>query len=176
MLADGSPESLREERERVVARLEEELSGLVTRQEQLRAELAACEAFAPRVAAGFRGGPKDHLRQEHRPEPVQAFREGRIAEVWAAVSVGLLLVFAAAAVAMDAPWFTALLILLGGAVLVDSILRGNVVPLLLNTTVVLGMIAAVVLLYEFFWLFVIAGLAAAGVLIIANNLREVRRG
>jgi hypothetical protein len=50
------------------------------------------------------------------------------------------------------------------------------VTLLLNTTVVLGVIAAGVLLYEFFWAFAIAGLAAAGVLIIANNLREVRRG
>ena len=66
-------------------------------------------------------------------------------------------------------------ILPGCALLVDGILRGHVVRLLLNTTVGLGVIAAFVLLYEFFWLFVIAGLAAAGILIIANNLREVRR-
>jgi hypothetical protein len=77
--------------------------------------------------------------------------------------------------AAGAPWFTALLILIGGAILVDSILRGSVLTLLLNTTVTLGIIAAIVLLYEFFWLFVFAGLAAAGILILANNLREVRR-
>jgi hypothetical protein len=85
------------------------------------------------------------------------------------------LILAAVAVAVGAPWFTALLILGGGAILVDNILRGSLVGLLLNMTVVLGVIAAVVLVYEFFWAFVLAGLAAAGILILANNLREVRR-
>src|SRR5688572_7758564 len=175
MTATGATKGLRDERARQIEALEAELRQLARRQEELRVELAACEAFAPQVQKGYRGGPKDHLRHERSPEPEQTFHEGRIAEVWAAASIGLLLVMAAVLLAAGAPWFTALLILIGGAILVDSILRGSVLTLLLNTTVTLGIIAAIVLLYEFFWLFVFAGLAAAGLLILANNLREVRR-
>jgi hypothetical protein len=175
LTATGATRTLREVRGRDVEALEGELHGLVGRQEQLRSEFAACADFAERVDAGYRAGPKDHLRQERKPEPGQTFHEGRIAELWAAASVGLLLILAAVAVAVGAPWFTALLILGGGAILVDNILRGSLVGLLLNMTVVLGVIAAVVLVYEFFWAFVLAGLAAAGILILANNLREVRR-
>jgi hypothetical protein len=109
------------------------------------------------------------------PEPAQTFHEGRIAELWAAASIGLLLLVGAALLAIGAPWFTALILLIGGSVLVDHILRGTIVEFLLDVTIVLALVTAFVLVYELFWWLALAALAAAGLAVLANNLREVRQ-
>jgi hypothetical protein len=109
------------------------------------------------------------------PEPPQTFREGRIAELWAAGSIGFLLLFGSALIAVGAPWFTALFLLIAGAVLVDNILRGTAVHFLLSASIVLALITGLVLIYKFFWWIALAALAAAGLLILTNNLRELRR-
>jgi hypothetical protein len=172
---DGSLRGLLKEREEQIDHRETELRRLAAREEELRASEALCQQMQERVRSGQRVGPKDHIRHHQTPEPPQAFREGRIAELWAAASIGLLLLLGSALVVLGAPWFTALLLLVAGAVLVDNILRGTAVRLLLNVSIVLAIVTALVLAYEFFWWLVLAALAAAGILVLANNLRELRK-
>jgi hypothetical protein len=164
---------LRECNQRIDA-LGTELNELTAREEQRRAAARACRELQERVRAGLRPGPKDHIHRLQTPEPAQTFREGRIAELWAAVSIGSLFLVAAVLLAVDAPWFTALIVLVGGAVLVDHVLRGTIVPFLLSATIVLALLTSLVLVYETFWALVLVALASMGLLILAGNLREVK--
>ena len=171
-------ESLRELRQRRKSQLSEieaNLKQLAAEESELHAAAGACQQLEERRRNGYRPGPKDHIRRGMTPEPAQAFQEGRIAELWAAVSIGMLLVLGAALVAIGAPWFTAIILLIGGSVLVDHILRGSVVQFLLDATIVLALLTALVLVYQFFWWLVLVALALAGLAILANNLREVRQ-
>jgi hypothetical protein len=84
------------------------------------------------------------------------------------------LLLAVALIAAGVHEISAVVIVIAGAVLVDSILQGTVVRLLLNTTVVLAVIATAVLIYEFFWQFSLVAIAAIGVLVLTENLRELR--
>jgi hypothetical protein len=58
---------------------------------------------------------------------------------------------------------------------VDHILQGTVVRFLLDATIVLALLTALVLVYQFFWWLVLTALAVAGLAILANNLREMRQ-
>jgi chaperonin cofactor prefoldin len=170
----GTAQDLVAQRTSQVSQLEGELRQLVSKEQQLEAELEACERFLARAQRGPWAGPKDHIRVQRTPEPVQAFSAGRIAELWAAVSIGLLVVLGVGMIVLGAPWFTAVIILIAGSVFVDSILRGSLVGLLLNATIVLAVIAVLVLVYQFFWWLLLVAFAAAGMLVLANNLREIR--
>jgi hypothetical protein len=170
----GALDKLLGEREARIAEIETELKRLTSLEVELSAAAAACERLYERARAGYRPGPKDHIRHYQAPEPAQTFREGRIAELWAAGSVGILLLVGAVLIYFEAPWFTALLLLAGGAILADNILRGTVVGFLLSVTIGLAMVTTVLLVIHFFWWLALAALAIAGLTIIANNLRELR--
>ncbi|HWC28983.1 MAG TPA: hypothetical protein VG845_02770, partial [Dehalococcoidia bacterium] len=88
---DGAPRSLLRNRQSRLDELAGELRRLTAEAEELRAETEACRLLQQRIRAGYRPGPKDHLRYDLKPEPAQTFREGRIAELWAAASIGVLL-------------------------------------------------------------------------------------
>jgi hypothetical protein len=170
----GSPPRLLDQRLRQIESLEKDLLSLASQEEQLRAAAGACEELQERMQAGYRPGPREHIRHERTPEPAQNFREGRVAELWAAASIGLLFVLAVIFIVLGTPWFSAFFILIGGSILVDNILRGTVVHFLLNAAIVLALITGLVLLYEFVWWVVLAGLAASGLIVLTNNLRELR--
>jgi hypothetical protein len=165
---------LQAEREAGIRRLEADLRRLTTEEAELRSAVQACERLQAETAAGHRAGPRDHLRHAHSPEPPQTFRNSRLADVWAAVSIGLLLVLVGALIFIGAPWYTALIILAVGFLVVDNILRGTLVGLFLSTVIVLAVATGAVLVYEFFWWLVLTALAVAGLSIIARNLRELR--
>jgi hypothetical protein len=174
-LADiGSLKDLRRRRARSIEELESELERTAAREEELRAAVVACQRLQQRRLEGHRADPRDHIRRYKPPEPAQTFKESRVDELWAAASIGVLLLLGAALIAVGAPWFTAVLLLVAGSILVDNILRGTVIRFLLNTTIVLAVLASGVLVYEFFSWLVLAALAAAGIRILASNLRELR--
>jgi hypothetical protein len=165
---------LRAEREARMRTQEGTLRRLTTEEAELRGAIKACERLQAETAAGHRTGPRDHIRRAHSPEPDTTFRNSRLADFWAATSIGLLLVLIGTLIFIGAPWYTALVVLAGGFLLVDNILRGTLVGLCLSAVIVLGMVTAGVLVYEFFWWLVLAALAIAGLSIIARNLRELR--
>ena len=77
-------------------------------------------------------------------------------------------------VALDYDPIGAVALLVAGAILVDSILQGTAVRLLLNTTIVLAVISVGVLVYEFFWQVALIAVALIAVVILLENLRELR--
>ena len=99
-----------------------------------------------------------------------------MAEIWAAVSVGLLVV--ALAVIL---WFRILppvlviVVLLGSYLAIESFFRRDVRILLLRISIALAIVSAAILAFQFLREVLLVGLLALGVLLIADNLGAMRR-
>jgi len=160
-----------------IARGEAELNHLEARSQEIERGISTLRRDRDRLSAGKLDDPRAHLRRSHEPMAPEAIRRGRLAEAWATVSVGLLLVTAAALIQLTTTDTVAsLLLLVGGAIFIESILRGTVRSLLLNVTIVLAVVTSAILVWEFLWQLAVAGIAAIGIIILLQNLRRVRRG
>jgi hypothetical protein len=104
----------------------------------------------------------------------QYFRSSRLAELWAAASTGLLLLLAIGLILAGVNKASAVVVVIIGAVLGDAILRGTVVGLLLNVTVLLAIATAVVLAYVFFWQLALLLIGCIAVVILRENLSELK--
>jgi hypothetical protein len=126
---------------------------------KLRAELSnaeallqALDAYARQLRAGVREPPRAHIRRAHTPARTQPFRAGRLAEVWAAASIGLMLV-----VLVGLIYFARHYVIFGLSALialftfVEATFRGRLVRMVTSVTVGLAVVSALVLIYEFFW-------------------------
>ena len=157
-----------------------ELSGEVAR---LRARLAAeravsesLEGYARRLRAGERGPARAHLSRPLTPASDADLRVGRVAEVWAAASVGLMLVALVLIVLQARQHLTAALVA-GIAVFafVEAGFRRRLTNLVSSANIGLAVVAALVVLYEFFWPLVVLAVLAVGAYVLWDNLRELRR-
>lgn len=166
--------ALRQQRERDLAETEREYEKTAARALSLAERLDACRAYIDRLKAGLVVSPEAHIHRKRRPDPPQRQRLGRLAEFWAATSVGIVLLLAAVmlAVGIDRLWLIG--VLLGSVVLVDSILRGYLERLLLNVTVVLASVSGLILVYDFYWQAALATIAVVGVIVLRDNIRELR--
>jgi hypothetical protein len=170
----GDYRRLQRDQEAEQKRLQEEMQELARQREDNIASLEACRRLEKEIESGYQDPPQAHIRRKAVPQSAQYFSEGRIAELWAAVSTGLLLLGAAAVLAIGWDPILAGLGLLAAALLVDSILRGTVTGLLLNVTIGLALVTAFVLAYEYYWQLSLAGIAFIGLFILLQNLGELR--
>lgn len=155
---------------------ERDLNALYRRRAELRERIAASEGYLEQIRENrFVGDPQSHIERIHRPQSQRVVLLGRLAEGWAALSTGVvLLAFVVLALTNLANRFTVLALIFALFLLIEAVLYRRLERLLLNITVTLAIIASVVLVYEFFW-FVLAGCAIAlAVLIISDNVRELR--
>jgi hypothetical protein len=101
---------------------------------------------------------------------------GRLLELWAAISIGFLLIGVVVAL-FFAPRLGVLaaLALIGAFVFIESLLRGTIIPLVTTTSVLLAAIAGVILVITFWLQLVVIAAIAAGVFVIWQNVRELFR-
>lgn len=158
----------------------EELSGEI---DGLRARMAADEAvteslagYADRLRKGDRGPVRAHIARAHRPVSETELRTGRVAEVWAAVSVGLMLIALVGIFLYEREHLISALVF-GTALFafVEAGFRGWVVNLVSSLNVGLAVVAGLVIFYEFFWRIAVLAVLTVGVYILWENLRELRR-
>lgn len=152
---------------------QEALQAYYARHMELTETLTASQAYLQKIKSGDRGDPQAHIHRKHLPEaPVGKLT--RLAELWAAISVGLLL-FAFAVLLILAPsrWFiwAGLLGIIFAAI--EATLRGRLSNFLLNVTIILAAITGFILVKDFLWLIVIAGLFTVVMTTIVGNLREL---
>jgi hypothetical protein len=160
-----------------------ELQAAEARLTSLRAqevELAAAEAAGrervARLQAGHLDDPRIHLRHAAEPEPPAVARRRAYGEAWAALSVGFLIVALALVV-----WFrilppvTAIVVLVGAYVAIESFFDRNVGELLLRVTVFLAIISSIILIGAYLREILLAGLFGLGLLLVFDNLGEIRR-
>ncbi|HET92190.1 MAG TPA: hypothetical protein ENN99_15830 [Chloroflexi bacterium] len=160
---------------------QEKIAALSAEIDHLRAhvasEAALSEAIAlynARIEAGESGPPRAHIRRAHCPASDDELRLSRWAEVWAALSIGLMMVgFVGLALFARQHLISGLVALVSLIVFIESGFRGQLSRLIASVTIGLAVVAALVLLFEFFWLIVVLTVLTAGGYIIWENLREL---
>jgi hypothetical protein len=136
--------------------------------------LEALDLYAERLRAGLRGPMRAHIRRGHEPVSELSLRFGRFAEIWAAASIGLMLI-AFVLLFLFAPQYRwhGLALLLSLFIFVEAGFRRQLPRLVSTATIILAIIAAGVLLYEFFWTAVVILVLLAGAYVMWENLREL---
>ena len=136
--------------------------------------LAQFPAKAARLAAGDYGSPHAHLRVPQLPTSPDDMRLSRFAEVWSAISVGLLLITTIIVGVISRQWWIGLLTMLGIFAFLEALFKRRMQNFINTMVVGLALLTMLVLLYEFF-VPVIVGLALLmGLVIIIDNARELR--
>lgn len=159
---------------RQIRDLSEELDALKAHQATNAQVLESFTVYAGQLAAGERGSPRSHLRLPQVPSSPAELRLGRWAETWSALSIGLLLLGSVVITQFfPGAWQAGLLGLLGVYFFIEALLRRQVQILIRYLVVGLALISGLVLLYEFFWPVVVALMLFIGLLIIAENVREL---
>lgn len=155
---------------------ERELNDLFTQRAELQERIDASHDYLVQIReTGNFGDPQTHIRRIHRPQSEDVVQQGRLAEGWAALSTGIvLLVFVGLVLSGVASWVAVLALVTGMFLLVEAILYRKLERLLLNVTVILAVITTGVLVFEFFWYLLVIGAIALAGLIITDNIRELR--
>jgi len=167
---------LQKGREQEIQEQEKERNALRHRRSDLAETLAACRRRLQQIEAGDPGDPRSHIHHAHEPESPQEIRSSRIAEVWAGLSIGILLLGGVLIMLFDADNpITALVLFLTAIIVVESILHRSLVRLLINVTIVLALLCTLVLVYEFFWYLTLIAVVVIAVIILWDNIRELRR-
>lgn len=151
----------------------DELARLHVEREHNALRIGGLRAQLRRMGAGFRDDPQAHLRRMPNPTDPNSAKAGALLEVWAAVSIGLLLLALVAALVL-APEFGVVtaVVVIAAFVFVESLLRRRVVGMLATWTRILALVAAAVLAVNFWPVILIGAAIAAGLFVIWENLDE----
>jgi hypothetical protein len=149
----------------------------------LRAQLASEEAVADeleeyeqRLAAGALDPVRAHIGRAQAPASDVALRTSRIAEVWAAVSVGLMIMALLAIAVFETEHLTFVLVAsIALFAFVEAGFKGRMTNLVSSANIGLAVVATLVLLFEFFWGIIIFVVLIVGLYVLWDNLRELLR-
>ena len=161
----------------------EQITRLSRELNQMRAQLAGDEAleealdlYAAQLQAGERGPRRAHIHRARHPATDAGLHIGRLAELWAAISIGLMMVGFIFLVLFARRYLLfGLTGLLSLIIFVEAGFRRQLPQLITSVTLALAIITALVLLFEFFWEIVVLAVLATGVYIMWENLQELRR-
>lgn len=161
---------------------EERLAAVASELDDLRAQLAedtavsqALSRYSRRIKRGTRGPLRAHIHRAHKPASDEGKRINAFAEVWAALSIGLFIIgFVTMALFAREFLIFGLASLISLIVFIEASFRQRLNRVITSITIALAIVAALVLLFEFFWELVTVGVLAAGGYIMWENLRELR--
>jgi hypothetical protein len=162
---------------------QEKITALSDELDQLRAQLASDEAlleamdlYSEQLEAGEHGPARSHLHRVHHPASDDELRLSRFTEMWAAISIGLMMVgFVVLVLFSRQHLVLGLVAIVSLIVFIESGFRGQLSRLIASVTIGLAVVSALVLLFEFFWLIVVLAVLIAGGYIMWENLRELSR-
>jgi len=117
---------------------------------------------------------KSQIRYAHHPQIKRKLRFSRLAEIWAAVSIGLMMIAVVFLIAFARRF---LVVGLAGMLLVmitiESAFRRRLYALVRWMAIVLAIGSFLILLFEFFWVFILVIVMVTGFYMIVENLREL---
>ena len=172
---DGAMAAIYQERRDELDKLLTELNGKRRVVSELTAAEAAARAELSRINAGTMDDPGAHLKHAMHPVPIEEMRYGRVVEFWAAVSAGLILLVVAGLLLTGlVPLWAALAIAIGGYALLEATFRRRLTSVLLGTTVLLAIIAVINLAIRYATELVIFGVILLAVIVLVDNMRELR--
>lgn len=117
---------------------------------------------------------REHIHHAHAPASQTELNRNRLAEIWAAASIGFMLIgFVSLVLFAQQFLINALITIAFIVLLIESWFRKNFSRFVSNVTVGLALISVAVLFYQFFWQSIITLVLAAGVYILWENMREL---
>jgi hypothetical protein len=136
--------------------------------------LEALEQYGAELMRGHRLPARSHIKMAHHPAPAEAEHLGRLAEAWAALSLGFLILgFILILLFVPRFWVNGLVSLAAVISFLEAIFRREAKELVRRVVVILSLIATLVLVVEFALPLLVLGIVGLGVFIIVDNLREL---
>jgi hypothetical protein len=152
-----------------------ELTDLRRQAEDLRVAIADTGAERERVDRGEPGDPRAHLQFVAHPQDPALIKRSRLLDIWSAVGIAAAMVLLGGLLFFDVSWWwIGLAAMLAGYVVIEALVRRRLLTLLLNVTVLLAVIAALILIGSHLLEGVAIVLLAIGALLLRDNVREVR--
>jgi hypothetical protein len=129
-----------------------------------------------RLRAGIIGDARAHLRHVVHPQDPAEIRLSRILDIWSAVGVSLaILVLAGLLLFQPERLWLGLVLIIVVTVVIEALVRRRFLRLLLDVTIILAIVGAVIVVGSNLVLFLAVALLTIGFLILRDNLRELRR-
>jgi len=166
---------------RVYKAHQEKLKTLAQEIDQLRAEFAENKAmlealalYRQQLGQGERSPARAHIRRAHQPIPETELRLGGLLETWAAISIGLMLISLVGLI-IFAPynWPIGLLAIIAVFIMIEATFHKRLAQLITQATIALAILAALILIVDFFPLLAIIGALVASGYMMWENLREL---
>ena len=158
-------------------KLEEERQILAQKRRQLTVEQEKVEAlqqYAADVANGKASSWRSHIKHAHLPQAKKHLRFSRLAEIWAAISIGLMMIALVALIVFARPFIVIGLVgLLLVMITIESAFRRRLASLVRWISIILAISGLMILIYEFFWYIALAFVMITGFYMIVANLREL---
>lgn len=138
------------------------------------ATLEALKQYKAQLERGQRLPVRSHIKTAHHPTTAEAEQLGRLAEAWAALSVGML-ILGFLAVLLFAPrlWLNGLLGLVAVISFVEALFQREAQETIQRAVLFLASVSLLVLAYEFAAWMLVIGVIVLGVFIIVDNVREL---
>jgi hypothetical protein len=172
----GRPDLSRlyEQYQQNIAEQSTHLNSLRAEQAGLQSRTEALQHYAHALESGQKPNLRAHLRRAHRPTTEAELRAGRLAEFWAAISVGLILIGVVALAQFARNYLgLGLVVIMGLFIAIEASFRGRLINLVTRLAIGLALLATLVIAYEFFWELALLGVVIAGLYTIWDNLREL---
>jgi hypothetical protein len=158
----------------------EELSEEV---EMLRAQLSDDEILAKSLAdhaeslrEGERPPASAHIVHAARPVSESETHAGRVAQLWASLSIAIVLVTLILIIAYERQHLLgALVFAIAAFAFIEAGFRRRLTRFMVSLNVALAIVGALVILENFFWTVVVLAVLAVGLYILWENLRELGR-
>ncbi|MFU8772959.1 MAG: hypothetical protein ACNA8H_11135 [Anaerolineales bacterium] len=162
--------------------LHEELDKLSDQVKNLRAEYAtegtmleALDQYEQKLLSGERESARAHIRRAHHPATEVGLRISRIAENWAAISVGLVMLTFVGIIFFARQYlFIGMIAMVSLLVIIEAGFKRQLFRLVRNLTILLAISASIILVIEFFWAILVLLIIASGSYIIFENIKELR--
>ena len=159
-----------------IAELSREVAGL---REELSTEEVLSEALvdhANRLRNGERPPVNAHIARAARPLPESEARAGRVAQLWASISVAVVLLTLTGILFYQREHLLfALVFAVAVLAFVEAGFRKRLDRFMISANIGLSVVGAFVLLDRYFWQIIVLSVLAVGLYILWENLRELGR-
>jgi hypothetical protein len=136
----------------------------------------ALDNHANRLRNGERPPANAHIARAARPLPESEARTGRVAQLWASISVAVVLLMLTGILVYERQHLLFVLVIaIAVLAFVEAGFRKRLGRFLVSVNIGLSVVGAFVLLDQFFWQIIVLSVLAVGLYILWENLRELGR-
>ena len=158
-----------------------DIKELSTEVETLRAQLSDDEVLdaslrdhAERLRSGERPPARAHISHPARPVSVSETRAGRVAQLWASISVAAVLLTLFVIFAYERQHLlSALVFAIAVFAFIEAGFRRRLTRFMVSANIALAIVGALVLVQHYYWQIIVVAVLGVGFYILWENLREL---